>query len=564
MEEKLNKKKQKDLATVKYAVISAVVAAVFAGVAYYFALPSLNPRFPEVYIFVAITLLVFCVVFLILNALLYSKKDSYAVAKKTGTVLNCMFLIVSVGLALFLVAAAIVSSPVFNAKKYSNMMSVEDGDFTTDIQEVAYNKIPMLDSDSAQQIGSRKLGELSDLVSQYELMDTNNQINYNGRPVRLIGLKYADIFRWFNNHNNGIPGYVVVDMVNQQADIVRVDGGIRYSTAEHFGNNLMRHVQFAFPTLKFGTPVFEVDDEGTPYWICPILKNTIGLFGGTDVDGAVMVNAITGDYNKYSLEEVPSWVDRLYPASMLIKQYDYYGSYNGGFWNSIFGQVGVTKTTEGYNYVVLNDDVYVYTGVTSVTSDESNIGFLLVNQRTKETKFYNISGATENSAMSSAQSQVQQMDYVATFPLLLNIADQPTYFMSLKGYDGLVKMYAMVNVESYQIVETGKTLAECEENYRKALVNNGVIGESNPNEIVEQVEYSDIIGIVEDIRDIVMSGDSYYAVKLQGNDKYYLVKVVDNLGVIAVNVGDNVVVTYEKNLESNDVIEANSLEYIKQ
>lgn len=443
-------------------------------------------------------------------------------------------------------------------------MSVEDGDFATDIQEVAYNKIPMLDSDSAQQIGSRKLGELSDLVSQYELMDTNNQINYNGRPVRLIGLKYADIFRWFNNHNNGIPGYVVVDMVTQQADIVRVDEGIRYSTAEHFGNNLMRHVQFAFPTLKFGTPVFEVDDEGTPYWICPILKNTIGLFGGTDVDGAVMVNAITGDYSKYSLEEVPSWVDRLYPASMLIEQYDYYGSYNGGFWNSIFGQVGVTKTTEGYNYVVINDDVYVYTGVTSVTSDESNIGFLLVNQRTKETKFYNVSGATENSAMSSAQSQVQQMDYVATFPLLLNIADQPTYFMSLKGYDGLVKMYAMVNVESYQIVETGKTLEECEENYRKALVNNGIIDESNPNEIVEQVEYSDIIGIIEDIRDIVMSGDSYYAVKLQGNDKYYLVKVADNLDVIAVNVGDNVVVTYEKNLESNNVIEVNSLEYIKQ
>ena len=166
MEEKLNKKGQKDLATVKYATISAVVAAIFAGVAYYFALPSFNPRFPEVYIFVAITLLVFCVVFLILNALLYIKKDSYAVAKKTESIINRAFLIVSIGLAVFLVAASIVSSPVFNAKKYSNMMSVEDGDFTTDIQEVAYNKIPMLDSDSAQQIGSRKLGELSDLVSQ--------------------------------------------------------------------------------------------------------------------------------------------------------------------------------------------------------------------------------------------------------------------------------------------------------------------------------------------------------------------------------------------------------------
>lgn len=544
--------------------VSLLATVLIGAIAYYFALPSFNLKFKDIYFYAIFLAFVFCASMKTINALVsddfYNKsRDS----KFTGLV-TLVVSFVGVLILVFLVIAFAFSSELFNAKKYSSIMNVETGEFSTDIKEVAYSKIPMLDSDSAQQIGSRKLGELSDLVSQYELMGTNNQINYNGHPVRLIGLQYADIFRWFNNHNNGIPGYIIVDMVTQQADVVRVDEGIRYSTAEMFGHDLMRYVQFKYPTVKFGTPVFELDDDGNPYWICPTLDNTIGLFGGTDVDGAVMVNAITGEYTRYSVDEVPTWVDRLYPASMLITQYDYYGAYKDGFWNSVFGKMGVTETTDGYNYVVIGDDVYVYTGVTSVTSDQSNIGFLLVNQRTKETKFYNVSGATESSAMQSAQSQVQQMDYVATFPLLLNIADQPTYFMSLKGYDGLVKMYAMVNVESYQIVETGKTVAECEQNYRKALANNGLIENNSDVEDIEQVEYSNIIGTIEDIRTVVMGGDSYYAIKLQDNEIYYLVKAADNVKVITANVGDKVSIAYESDEKAEDrVLKAYELDFVQ-
>ena len=217
--------------------------------------------------------------------------------------------------------------------------------------------------------------------------------------------------------------------------------------------------------MMFADPVFEIDEEGAPYWVCPRMVKTIGLFGGTDIPGAVLVNAITGESQYY--EEVPTWVDQVYVPDLIMEQYDYYGMYHNGFLNSIFGQREVTLTTEGYNYIAIGDDVYMYTGVTSVTSDQSNIGFLLSNQRTKETHFYSIAGATEASAQASAQSQVQQMRYTATFPLLLNIADQPTYFMALKGEDGLVKMYAMVNVQQYNIVATGGTVADCEANYRQ-------------------------------------------------------------------------------------------------
>ena len=222
-------------------------------------------------------------------------------------------------------------------------------------------------------------------------------------------------------------------------------------------------MRFHYPTFMFDDPAFEIDENGDPWWVCPRVSHTIGLFGGRDIVGAVLVNAVTGESAYYEAGSVPNWVDHVFTAELIMQQYDYHGTYVNGFINSLFGQRDVTVTTEGYNYIAIGDDVYMYTGVTSVVSDQSNIGFILSNQRTKETKYYPCAGATEYSAMDSAEGQVQQMKYTATFPLLLNISDQPTYFMALKGEDGLVKMYAMVNVQQYNIVETGQTVAQCED-----------------------------------------------------------------------------------------------------
>ena len=159
---------------------------------------------------------------------------------------------------------------------------------------------------------------------------------------------------------------------------------------------------------------------------------------------------------------------------MLVELYDYYGTLKHGFLNSIMGQKDCLKTTNGYNYLAIDDDVWVYTGVTSITSDQSNVGFVLMNERTMETKYYQIEGAIEDSAMSSAEGKVQNLKYVATFPLLLNIANEPTYFIALKDDSGLVKMYAMVNVQKYQVVATGDSVSECEKAYISLLKENGI------------------------------------------------------------------------------------------
>ena len=518
-------------------LINLGVTLLFGLGYFYFELPALNFHAEEFYVFVFLLCAVYCVCAVLTSGFQgEGVKGYFGFVKKQCTI---PFLVL-VALIAAIIIGGLTSWVVIRAGSYSKLLSIKDGDFASEVEEISYNQIPMLDEDSAARLGSRKLGELADMVSQFEILPSYTQINYQGRPVRVTSLAYGDLVKWFTNRSAGLPAYLIIDMVTQEAEVVRLDEGMKYTTAEHFGRYLPRHLRFHYPTYMFADPVFEINEEGEPYWVCPRMVKTIGLFGGADIQGAVLVNAVTGESQYY--EEVPNWVDHVYDANLIMEQYDYYGMYHNGFINSIFGQRDVTHTTEGYNYIAIGDDVYMYTGVTSVTSDQSNIGFILSNQRTKETHFYSVAGATEASAQASAMSQVQQMRYVATFPLLLNIADQPTYFMSLKGEDGLVKMYAMVNVQQYNIVETGSTVAECEANYRRALADSGLISDGDAEAVPSDQE--EISGAIAEIRTAVLDGNSYYFLRLEGQDTFYAVNAAENPLAVILNAGDQVIIAY--------------------
>ena len=518
-------------------LINLGVTLLFGLGYFYFELPALNFHAEEFYVFVFLLCAVYCVCAVLTSGFQGEGVNGYfGFVKKQCTI---PFLVL-VALIAAIIIGGLTSWVVIRAGSYSKLLSIKDGDFASEVEEISYNQIPMLDEDSAARLGSRKLGELADMVSQFEILPSYTQINYQGRPVRVTSLAYGDLVKWFTNRSAGLPAYLIIDMVTQEAEVVRLDEGMKYTTAEHFGRYLPRHLRFHYPTYMFADPVFEINEEGEPYWVCPRMVKTIGLFGGTDIQGAVLVNAVTGESQYY--EEVPNWVDHVYDANLIMEQYDYYGMYHNGFINSIFGQRDVTHTTEGYNYIAIGDDVYMYTGVTSVTSDQSNIGFILSNQRTKETHFYSVAGATEASAQASAMSQVQQMRYVAIFPLLLNIADQPTYFMSLKGEDGLVKMYAMVNVQQYNIVETGSTVAECEANYRRALADSGLISDGDAEAVPSDQE--EISGAIAEIRTAVLDGNSYYFLRLEGQDTFYAVNAAENPLAVILNAGDQVTIAY--------------------
>ena len=519
--------------------INLAVTLLFAAVYYYVALPAINFKTAEFYTFFVLLSVVYCVCAVITSGFQGTgAKGYFKFVKKQCKV--PFFL--TVGLLAVALVGSIISWEVFRAADYRDLLTVEEGDFAAEVEEISFDQIPMLDSASAKKLGNRKLGELADMVSQFEVADDYTQINYKGRPVRVTPLRYGDIIKWFNNRADGLPAYLVIDMVTQNVEVHRLEDGIRYTTAEHFGRNLYRYLRFHYPTYLFDEPAFEIDEQGNPYWVCPRISRTIGLFGGTDIIGAVLVDAVSGECTYYEVDDVPQWVDHVYTANLIIQQYDYHGTYVNGFINSLFGQRDVTVTTDGYNYIAIGDDVYMYTGITSVVSDESNIGFILSNQRTKETHFYSVAGAEEYSAMDSAQGQVQQMKYEATFPLLLNISDQPTYFMALKDAAGLVKMYAMVNVSQYQIVATGNTVAECESNYRVMLARNNLISQEDTE--VQPSDQQEVTGVIAEIRSAVIEGNTWYYLRLEQGDVYYAVSSADQRSAALLSVGDTVKVQY--------------------
>ena len=449
------------------------------------------------------------------------------------------------GLIVVALIGALISAPIFRAGAYRDLLTVEDGKFTEDISQISFSEIPTLDRSSAEYLGDRQMGTLSDMVSQFEYSNDSTQINYQGRPVRVAPIAYADLIKWFTNRSQGLPAYVIVDMVTQEATVKRLDEGMKYSFSEPLNRNIARHLRFQYPTYIFGTPQFEIDEEGRPYWIAPRIVKTIGLFGGTDIAGAVLCDAITGESTYCSLEEIPTWVDNVFTPELIMQQYDYHGTYVNGFINSIFGQREVTVTTQGYNYIALNDDVYVYTGITSANADQSNLGFLLSNQRTKQTKFYDAPGATEYAAMGSAESVVQDLGYVATFPLLLNINGEPTYFIPLKGQDNLVKMYAMVNVAQYQVVATGNTVSQCEQEYIRLLGSSGIVQD-------EDLPQTQASGAIDDIRSAVLDGTTYYFIRLEGEQVYYSLSAVENPIAVLLNVGDEVTIQHDASTEGEN------------
>ena len=514
----------------KAKVFLTFLVILIAGIYYYVTIPAINIHASGFWTFIL------SVIVLLLAAYgIKMRFTSFQEAKRSKVFRIGGILFVA--LVIVFAVGSILSSPIVNAKKYRNLLTIEERDFSKDIQPVNFSQIPLLDKDSAAILGNRKMGSMVDMVSQFEVSDLYSQINYQEKPIRVTPLVYASPVKWLTNQSQGIPAYIMIDMTTQDTSLVKLDKPIRYSEAEYLNRNIYRHLRFKYPTYIFDQLSFEIDDEGVPYWICPVRDYTIGLFGGATIGRVVICNAQTGECQDYALKDCPEWVDRANPADLLIQQYNYYGTLVNGYINSIFGQKGCLKSTDGYNYMAMEDDVWVYTGVTSVSGDQSNVGFVLMNQRTRETRYYKVNGAEEYSAMGSAEGQVQNLGYQATFPILLNISNEPTYFMALKDSAGLVKKYAMVNIQKYQNVAIGDTVSACQDAYIKLLNTSGITAGNTGDS-------KKITGTIRRIAQSVLDGNSHFYLVLNDYEEIFDVPVQDFLQVVTLQEGDKVTVEY--------------------
>ena len=513
---------------------------------YYISFPAINIHEEGVVIFVIMVVALLGVIFMLRDAFSGKKHKNFVsfhanIDLRLGKPALTCFAAVVVLVAVYIVGS-LSGAEIFRAKDYASLLAITEYDFAENIEETEnVDNVALMDTGSARTFGNRMIGSLSDVVSQYEVEEDYTQINIEGKPYKVASLRYASFFKFWKNKDAGIPGYVKVNPVTFKAEYVKLEKGMKYVPSGYFNYNLQRHVQFKYPTKIIYNYYFEVDNEGNPYFICPVVTAKIGLFGGKDVIGAVLCDPVSGECEYYDVEKVPTWVDRVYDGELLSQKYDWAGSLSGGFWNSIISQTGCKQATDDYGYKTIGDDVWVYTGVTSVTGDQSNVGFILMNQRTSEARYYSVSGAEEHSAMSAAEGEVQEKGYRASFPSLINVSGQPTYIMVLKDDGGLVKMYAMVNVEQYNIVATATSQEEIFKKYKKLLAGGAGSSQGDAKE-EDAVQTAEIV--IKEVNYIVNDGATTVYIKDMDN-KVYKQPFAEDESLAMLTAGQTVKITYE-------------------
>lgn len=547
----------------KNKVLLVIPFLLYVGVLYYVMLPPLNwhaAEFWQFLVFTVVPVLVITIMYTFTKGQVQSMKNSkwfrrmqqatqeapyenVTITRQQqlySKVCKLSILLIAV-IILFPTVMSFVTSRIFNAKEYSQRIDVQDVSFS-EIPDVDFTKTPIIDRDSSERLGDKVMGNMTEWVSQFDVSNEYTQISYKDSVYRVTPLTYNGVIKYIKNMNNGIPAYITIDSTSGKTELVKLKDlgleGMKYVPSAYLNKNLMRHLRFAYPTEIFGSPSFEIDEEGRPWYICSTYTYK-GVGNKKSVTGAIFLDPITGETSKYDAGEIPTWADRIFPESMLIEELDDNGSLKDGYWNSKFGQNGVTVTSEGYNYLEKDGDIWLYSGITSANSDQSNLGFVLVNMRTHEAMKIATAGANETSAMESAQSEVKNYGYTATFPLLINVKNNPVYLMSLKD-NGLIKMYAMVSAVDYQKVATVSS-DESMDTLLKGMLN--VLGSSGEDISEDSLTTKDIK--VKSISILNVEGTSVYYIQSEEDELFkvsFAIKFEDRLAFL--KAGDTLSISY--------------------
>lgn len=501
----------------------AAVVSFFVLVNYYWMhLPPINLLSGDFWLFMILILFLIAINLIIASAsnglkLLFGKKSKVKKVKDVTQYVSLFsrpirwifltILAISLGLGMI----SFFNGKMFRAKSYANVIKVKNADFKQDFPESNLSTLALLDRESAEKIGDTYLGTI-DKVSQFGISKDYRQITIGKQPFRVSPLEYKSFWKWLTNRQVGINYYVKVNQTTGKAELVKLKEAMKYSDSEYLFRDTKRHLRFLHPFTIFGDPSFEVDDQGHPYYVATTYAPKFGL-SSLDPNGAILLNAVTGKTKYYHLKDIPKWVDRVYSAENVLSRVNDHYTYQKGYWNTVFSQTGVKQTTDSYNYITIGSNIYLYTGITSATADASNLGFILVNMRTREVTNYQLASATEKSAMTSAEGEVQEKGYSAIAPTLVKLNGKAYYLVSLKDGGSLVKSYALVDAEDYQQVTVNNDI----ETLISQFTDRDTSGLSLNSSTGKKAKI--VSGQVDHLASQIISGTTVYYI-LSGNDIY--------------------------------------------
>ncbi|MFL4358568.1 hypothetical protein [Streptococcus uberis] len=499
------------------------VVSFFVLVNYYWMhLPPINLLSGDFWLFMILILFLLAINLIIASAsnglkLLFGKKSKVKKVKDVTQYVSLFsrpirwifltILAISLGLGMI----SFFNGKMFRAKSYAHVIKVKNADFKQDFPESNLSTLALLDRESAEKIGDTYLGTI-DKVSQFGISKDYRQITIGKQPFRVSPLEYKSFWKWLTNRQVGINYYVKVNQTTGKAELVKLKEAMKYSDSEYLFRDTKRHLRFLHPFTIFGDPSFEVDDQGRPYYVATTYAPKFGL-SSLDPNGAILLNAVTGKTKYYHLKDIPKWVDRVYSAENVLSRVNDHYTYQKGYWNTVFSQTGVKQTTDSYNYITIGSNIYLYTGITSATADASNLGFILVNMRTREVTNYQLASATEKSAMTSAEGEVQEKGYSATAPTLVKLNGKAYYLVSLKDGGSLVKSYALVDAEDYQQVTVNNDI----ETLISQFTDRDTSGLSLNSSTGKKAKI--VSGQVDHLASQIITGTTVYYI-LSGNDIY--------------------------------------------
>lgn len=517
-------------------IIPLILTIIIGFILNYICLPAWNFRSKGFCFFIFLMALVATILLGISEYII----DEKPIGVITGVVVTVLILIV-------LLSGIISSAKMFHASRYQSLITIEEGNFDEEITQINdTSNITIVDVSTADKLGDRTIANLKN-ASWYEVDNEYNVILYHGQQFRISPINYGGFWKYLKAKTDGIPGYVIVNSITQEAQLVTLEKPIKYSPSAYFSYDLTRHLRSQYPSCMFGSSFFEIDEDGNPYWITSVKSANIGLFGGQKEEYFIITDACTGESMRYSTEELPDWVDHAFDLSYLMQLVNYNFKYVNGFFNFSQTNVNVTsyqykdKDFDGYNTAISSDGVVFYTGVTPASSAESNIGFILANPRTGVVKFYDCPGAEESSAQSAAEGLVQNLDYKATFPTILNVDGEPTYFMCLKDKAKLIQGYVLCNVANYTMVVQDKTIEGALEQYKAKI--NGENSET-PDKDEEQADVKLANGIISEIYQAEIDGYTYFYFKLEHDENIYMSSITNSNKQVFLSVGTKVKIEY--------------------
>lgn len=537
----MTKRKSKQMINTSSVIKTMLVMGIILFIVDYALLPAWNIHNPLFWILLAIFVTLTTIIYqFFARSLVQWSKYAYLIS----------LLIVG-----FTIVMGVLSSEMLNASLYQQQITINSNlSFDDSFESIVLDKIPVVDKSTAIKLGEKQIGTIQSLGSQFYVNPKYTIISQSNALYRLANLEYRDFIKWLNNRSEGITSFVKVNVSNpSDVTLVNLNDGMKILPDAPFNDQLMRFARFNHRDKIFGSYAFEVDDQNKPYFVVSVLEPEIGFFGGLSAQGAVIVDPVNKTSAYYDIADLPQWVDHVQPTEIAWSQIDNWGYYINGFFNTLFSQKDMIQTTDGYNYVLLDDQIHVYSGLTSVGADRSIVGFSLINLRTKEARFYQLGGADEYAAMSSAEGQVQHLGYTATFPVLINVEGIPTYFIALKDREELVKMYAMVAVTNYDAVGVAESVYQSYQTYIQRLIALNMIDID-----IQPTNQREIIVVSKDL--IVMNGETYLVFKDETN-AIYSFKLSLNLSALFIEPQTSVKITY--NDLAQDVIEVVFIEIME-